>query len=184
MQPDILISSCSSLNFIIIENSETDFNQAYQNLTRLNLHLLILKLDFVTADRLQNEMALVYFTACRGKNSPLLGLKEDLYVCLHASQSHLDGVGERESDSERQALGHGDHEHGHTDDQMLDQVVDVGRLPLLPFDHERVHAEVDHQDDHGEDGDGRAGVTDLLTDVSQITVILGKLENGQPIYLF
>lgn len=38
---------------------------------------------------------------------------------------YLDGVGQRDGDSERQALWDGHHQHGHSDDEEFDKVLNV-----------------------------------------------------------
>lgn len=45
-----------------------------------------------------------------------LGLESDVY---------LDRVGQRDGDSERQALWDGNHQHGHSDDEEFDKVLNV-----------------------------------------------------------
>ena len=65
---------------------------------------------------------------------------------------HLHRVGQGDGDGQREPLGHGNHQHRHTDDEELDEVLHVDRCalrePRLLVDHEGVHSEVEHQDDH------------------------------------
>lgn len=68
---------------------------------------------------------------------------------------YLDGVGQRDGDSERQPLRNSHHQHGHTNDEELDEVLDVdgGALghPRPTLDPEGVDHEVEDEDDdsHG-----------------------------------
>jgi len=65
-------------------------------------------------------------------------------------------VGERQCDSEGQTLGHGDHEHSDTNDEVVHEVVDVSPLPGLFVNAEPLHAELRDQDDHCEHCDRRS----------------------------
>lgn len=69
---------------------------------------------------------------------------------------HLDRVSQGDGDSQRQPLWHGHHQHGHTDDEELDEVLDVNGSafghPRELLQHEVVNGKIQDQDD---DCDGR-----------------------------
>ena len=64
---------------------------------------------------------------------------------------YLDGVGQRDGDRQREALGDGHHQHGHADDEEVDQLLQVARLPAFPVDAIGDDAEADDQHQGSED---------------------------------
>lgn len=82
----------------------------------------------------------------------------------------LNRVGKREGDGEWQALGHGHDQHSHTDNEVLDQVVEVSTLPLVAFEHEGLDAELDDQNGDGQHGNGGASIPDLDGELRQLSL--------------
>jgi hypothetical protein len=73
----------------------------------------------------------------------------DQVVVLHHL---LHGVGQRQGDGQRQALGHGHHEDGDPNDEELDEVVEVRQREGLLADQVVGDAEADEQNEHGANG--------------------------------
>ena len=64
---------------------------------------------------------------------------------------YLDGIGQRDGDSQRKPFRNSHHQDSHTNDEELDKILDVDRStfwhprPLLV--HKVVNGEIQHQDD-------------------------------------
>ena len=69
---------------------------------------------------------------------------------------YLDGVGERQSDGKWQAFRHSDDENSDTDDNELDVVTEIVRLPVMTLVIELGDTKPSDQNQHGQQRDGHA----------------------------
>ena len=72
----------------------------------------------------------------------------------------LDRVGKSKGDSQWQSLRHSHDQHRHADDEVLDKRLDVPRrglcCPRSLLNGKLLDAELDDEDDHGQNGDSCA----------------------------
>lgn len=66
---------------------------------------------------------------------------------------HLDRVGQGDGDSQRKSLRHSDHQHGDTDDEELDEELDVDGETLVG-PGQALHPEGVDEEEGDEDDDG------------------------------
>lgn len=68
---------------------------------------------------------------------------------------YFDRIGKRQSHGQRQALGYGDDQNCHTDDQEFHKTVEILIAPRLLLINELGNAKVHNEDDNRKNGDGR-----------------------------
>lgn len=69
--------------------------------------------------------------------------------------AHLNGICQGEGHSQRQSFRHSHNQYGHTDNQMSDKLIGIDVFPTLILDNEGLYTELNDQNNHGENSDGR-----------------------------
>ena len=69
---------------------------------------------------------------------------------------YSDGVGECQGDSERKSFRNSDDENGDTDDEELDELLDVRNVPRRSFDGKLLDTKPNHQNENRQDRHSRS----------------------------